>query len=283
MTISAIQVAVLAAVVLLMLLMVVLIARRGTRQSAPLPDRFIQDLSTRLARIEDISRQVTDMSNLFLVPHTRGGIGETFLQEYLANWLPRSSFDLQYTFRNGYRADAVISLGDHLVAVDSKFPLESIKRSMAEPRNSLPADVRKAIIKHVEDIAARYIQPAEGTMQFALMYIPAERVYYHVFVEHEDGLLAEALRRGVVPVSPGNLFLYLQTVAYGLRGFALPRSRRELMEVTHQLRKELDDLSQSMKLAGNHLRNFQRAFDDSTSRIQRLDLLAERFETRSQD
>ncbi|HUX14318.1 MAG TPA: DNA recombination protein RmuC, partial [Spirochaetia bacterium] len=83
-------------------------------------------------------------------------------------------------------------------------------------------------------------------------------------------ILEEALRRSVVPVSPGTLFLYLQTVAYGLRGFSMPRSQRELADLAQQLRKELADLSGTMQLASNHLRNFQRAFDDSSSRVDRL-------------
>jgi len=263
-----------------MFVVVLLVRGRG---GAVTSDRFFSNLEARLERVDELSRQVGELSGLFLVPHTRGGIGETLLAESLGNWLPKSAYDLQFAFRNGTRADAVINLGGHFIAIDSKFPMESVRRSMATPADKLPQDVRKAILRHVEDIAARYIQPAEGTLQFALMYIPAERVYHHIFVEHEDGLLAEALRKGIVPVSPGNLFLYLQTVAYGLKGFAMPQSRRELTDVAHQLQKELEDLSQSMTLAGNHLRNFQRAFEESSSRLQRLGRLTERFTDRAKE
>ena len=258
-------------VAVLLFLVVILLAGHLRRRVEPsAPAGFLETIASRLERIDELSRKVGEITDLFLIPHMRGGIGETFLHEYLRNWLPRGAYDLQYTFKSGVRADAVVNLGGRLVVVDSKFPLESVKRAMAEQPKTLPADVKRAILRHVEDIAAKYIQPAEGTLQFALMYIPAERVYHYLFVEHESGILEEALRRSVVPVSPGTLFLYLQTVAYGLRGFSMPRSQRELADLAQQLRKELADLSGTMQLASNHLRNFQRAFDDSSSRVDRL-------------
>lgn len=262
------------AVLISLIVIAVLSARR---RSGPLGTSYLDTISARLERIDDLSRKVGEISDMFLVPHTRGGIGETFLNEYLSNWLPRGAYDLQHAFRSGVRADAVVKLGGHLVAVDSKFPLESVKRSMAAEGRNVTAEVRRALIRHIDDIASKYIQPAEGTLQFALMYIPSERVYHYLFVEQENDLLPEALKRSVVPVSPGTLFLYLQTVAYGLRGFALPRSRRELADLANQLRKELQDLSQVMQLATNHLRNFQRAFEDGSTRVDRIERIVKRI------
>ncbi len=87
------------------------------------------DMGRVLSRVETISSHIEELSNVFLIPHIRGGIGETLLELLLANWLPEDSYSLQYKFRNGYRADAVVNLGSYRVVIDSKFPLESIKRS----------------------------------------------------------------------------------------------------------------------------------------------------------
>ena len=187
-----------------------------------------------LAQIEHVRGEIRELSELFLVPRTRGAVGETLLAELLRAWLPPKSYELQYSFSTGSRVDAVIRLGERLVPVDSKFPLEAYRRAR-EARESgeteassaqserLPADLRRAIQKHVEAIQSRYLLPDEGTMPFALMYIPSEPVYIDLFASRTSELLQLALERNVVPTSPSTLFLYLQTVAYGLRGLSIPR------------------------------------------------------------
>lgn len=230
------------------------------------------------ARLE---QELRSLSELFLVPRTRGAVGETLLAELLGSWLPRKSFELQYGFRNGARVDAVIRLGSKLVPVDSKFPLEAASRFLsAHPAadTPLPADVRRAFTKHITDIADRYVRPDEGTMAFALMYIPAERIYYAFFVERQEELFAEALRHNVVPVSPGTLFAYLQTVAYGLRGLALPENIRRLMGELARLRNDLASFRKNFDVAQTHLRNLSRAFDEAGTRLARLELLADRVD-----
>lgn len=228
-------------------------------------------------RLEDRLRA---LSEIFLVPRTRGAVGETVLAEMLASWLPRKSYELQYGFRSGARVDAVVRLGQRLVPIDSKFPLEAAGRFFASnpsPETGLPGDVRKAFLKHIGDIAERYIRPDEGTMAFALMYIPAEPVYYAVFVERPDELLAESLRQNVVPVSPGTLFVYLQTVAYGLRGLALPENLKALSGELARLRSDLAAFRKTFDVANTHLRNLSRTFDDAGGRLGRIELLTERI------
>ncbi len=282
MMISAIQIAAaLAVVVIVLLAVLVFVAVRGRatgpRHLEKMAEQLFGALSGRLDRIDELSRQVGEISNLFLVPRTRGAVGEMLLGEYLGTWLPKSSYELQYQFRNGTRADAVIRLGGYLVPVDSKFPLESVKRAMSEGGDTMPAEVRRAVQKHMDDISSKYIQPNEGTLHFALMYIPSERVYYYLFVENEQDLLSPAVEKGVVPVSPANLFLYLQTVAYGLRGFALSKSDRELVDGLQQTQKEFQDLAAQFGIAGTHLRNLQKVFDDLTVRISRLEISIRRL------
>ena len=209
----------------IVVLVTVILHRRKVSGSAP---EMLELVGKRLEQLEGLSRDVGALSKIFLVPHARGGIGETLLNELLRNWLPEKAYELQYTFGNGARVDAVIRLGEYLVPVDAKFPLESVRRSMENADGSVvTAEVKRTFQRHIEDIRSKYIRPEDGTLQFALMYIPSERVYYHSFVETDSGLLEEAIRSGVVPVSPGGLFLYLQTVAFGLKGLGFSRQQKE--------------------------------------------------------
>lgn len=248
---------------------VILLIRR--RPSADL-SVAIGQIHGRLAQIEDISRDVSDLSDIFLVPRTRGGVGEVFLQRLLADWLPSSAYSLQHGFATGSRVDAVIRLGSSLVPIDAKFPLEAVRRAIASSRPELPSDVRSALRRHAHDIASRYIQPDEGTMEFALMYLPSEKVYHYLFVEHEDaGLFQQVLADRVVPVSPGNLFLYLHTVAFGLKGLAVPARYREMVSLIKQLRQDFDRLDQAIGTLGTHIRNSSKALDSLRSQAARVD------------
>ena len=248
----------------------VLIARtRGGRDSIP---ALVQ-------QVDNVRSELQQLSQLFLVPRTRGVVGETILAELLGAWLPKKSFELQYGFRNGTRVDAAVRLGNRIVPVDSKFPMEAIQRYLEseaagsdKASDRLPADVRKSFAKHVSDISERYIRPDEGTMGFALMYIPSEGVYYRLFVEQPGELLATALQQNVVPVSPGTLFLYLQTVAYGLRGLSLPQETERLIGELARLNEDLAAFMKSYQVAGTHLRNLTHAFEDAGSKLTRLEV-----------
>lgn len=237
-------------------------------------------LGRRLERFEELSKDVSNLSKLFLVPHARGAIGETILGELLKSWLPARSYELQYTFTNGARVDAVIRLGEYLVPVDAKFPLESVKRAINDGGENtiVTAEVRRAFLRHIEAISGKYIRPEDGTLQFALMYIPSERVYYHAFVETDSGLLEESVHRGVVPVSPAGLFLYLQTVAYGLKGFSFSKKQRELLEITLNLKRDIELLERLFETGNSHLRNLMKNRDEVAGKLDEVGRIVDRMD-----
>ncbi|MBT3274062.1 MAG: DNA recombination protein RmuC [Spirochaetales bacterium] len=272
-----------AALIVLVILTIVLIRRGLGRNGQP---RDLQELvGRRLEQIDILTRDMNALTQMFLVPHTRGGLGETLLNELLKNWLPEKSYKLQHTFVNGARVDAVIRLGEYLVPVDAKFPLESIRRSMeANPTGGVvTAEVRRTFMKHGEAIRSKYIRPEEGTLQFALMYVPSERVYYHGFIESDSGLLEDLLQMGVVPVSPGGLFLYLQTVAYGLRGLAFSRRQRELIQITLNLKREVENLKRLYHTGNAHLRNLTKNREEADKKLIDVAQILERIDITAED
>ncbi len=254
------------------------------RRRSPDTSELLELVGKRLERFEALSNDVSNLSKLFLVPHTRGAIGETILAELLRNWLPAKSYELQYGFSNGTRVDAVIRLGEYLVPVDAKFPLESVRRSIEDggavtgEGNIVTAEVKRAFRRHIETISGKYIRPEDGTLQFALMYIPSERVYYHAFVESDASLLEEAISRGVVPVSPGGLFLYLQTVAYGLKGFSFSKKQRELIDITLNLKRELENVRKLFETGNSQLRNLIKNRDEASTKLEDLKRIVQRMD-----
>ncbi len=270
-----------AAVVLVLCALAVLVLMRYGRGSGREPAaEALARLEGRLSELGDISNRVEELTAIFTVPRTRGEVGETVLAELLATYLPAEAFTLQHSFADGGRVDAVIALGDALVPVDAKFPLEALRKHQREnpEANELPSSIRRTFISHARAISERYIRPEEGTMNFALMYVPSEGVYYRVFVADPGETMREALALRVIPVSPGTLFLYLLTVSYGLRGLAFSRERSELLAAVSAVRRDFDEVTRALELLRGHLKNASKAADDCDSRLARLDRGLNRLE-----
>lgn len=227
----------------------------------------LETLHARLDQIQAMANQLAELHRSMVVPGTRGAVGETLLTRLLQDWLPPAAYQLQYTFRSGARADAVIRMNDSLVAVDAKFPLEAVTRSMESSPECPSAEAQRVFQKQIEEIARKYIRPEENTLSFALLYVPSEAVYRYMFTD--GGLLDVALRAAVVPVSPATLFAYLQTVSYGLRGLTVGDDARKLAEQIRVVRREFDQLVQTYLRASGHLRNAAKAFADVDAALDR--------------
>lgn len=230
--------------------------------------------------LEEIHNELRKLNSIFTVPHIRGGIGEILLEELLGNWLADSMYAAQYSFSDGSRADAVIFLGDFLIAVDAKFPLESIRKEIetGELDTALSGESKRALLKHMETIGTKYIRPEEGTLQFALMYIPSEKIYYHFFVDPKRNLYEEALRFGVVPVSPSNMFLYIQTVAYGLRGLSLTKGQKDFAQTIYQVQKDLHEYIKIHNVLGTHIKNIVKSYEEGIRKLTKVEHSLENLE-----
>jgi len=246
----------------------------------------VQEVQTRLAQMEEankriweVGRSIASLQEILRAPKMRGGIGEFLLGDLLAQIMPAEHFSLQYTFKSGERVDAVIRLSQGLVPVDAKFPLENFQKALltqdeGAKRNSLKlfaADVRK----HVEAIASKYILPQEGTCDFALMYIPAENVYYEAFIKDEalgDGksLREYAFLKHVVPVSPNSFYAYLHTILLGLRGMKVEESAREIIHHLAGLRGQLARFQEEFRKLGRHVEQAKGSFDSTQRQLERF-------------
>ncbi len=237
-------------------------------------------LTAATEQVEAVGRNVSSLQELLRAPKIRGGLGEFFLADLLSQIMPSDFYALQYEFTGGERVDAVIRLGGRLVPVDSKFPLEAFRRlsqaatdeERQEGRRQLLQDVRR----HIDQIAAKYIRPLEGTFDFALMYIPAENVYYEAILREDGvppdrGLFEHAVQRRVIPVSPNSFYAYLQVILQGLRGFAVGERAKEILAMLVRLQKELAAVREDFEKAGKQLRFAVTNFDKAEAHLTRFE------------
>lgn len=247
----------------------------------------IQHVHKQLVTLEESSRKIFDvgkniagLQDLLKAPKLRGNLGEFLLADLLAQVLPASGYALQYTFKGNETVDAVIRLQAGLVPVDAKFPMDNFKRMSEQSDERESKAARRLFIRdvkaHVDVIAAKYIRPDEGTFDFALMYIPAENVYYEIILRDEDpgadkSLLLHALNRKVIPVSPGSFYAYLQTVLLGLKGMEVEKGAREIMNHLSRLRREFDAFEEDFRKVGLHIDNSAKKYTDAEKRLTRID------------
>lgn len=234
-------------------------------------------LSESAQQILNVGRDISSLQEILRTPKLRGVIGELFLGDLLRQVVP-ANHELQYRFRSGETVDAVVRLGAKLVPIDAKFPLENFRRmteSTGEDerqllRRKFSADVRK----HVDAINLKYILPDEGTLDFALMYIPAENVYYEMVVREsgdDEAVAAYAIRRRVIPVSPSTLYAHLQTILLGLRGFQIERRAAEIMELLGRLQGDFERFRDEFDTLGKHLTNARAKYDEADKRLNRFE------------
>jgi DNA recombination protein RmuC len=237
-------------------------------------------------RVFDIGRDIAGLEQILRSPKVRGGLGETFLEGLLAQMLPREHWDLQHPFSTGDRVDAVVRIGGRLVPVDAKFPLDNFRRMLDEPEEERRRPLRRAFARdvkaRVDEIAKRYILPDEGTFDFALMYIPAENVYYEIIVKDDgqegDSPATYAMGRHVIPVSPNSLYAYLQVIVLGLRGLAIERDAREIQARLGRLRGDVDKFRDAFEVMGKHLGNARNKYDDAAAALDRVEAKLEGIE-----
>ena len=238
-------------------------------------------------RVFDIGRDIAGLEQILRSPKVRGGLGESFLEGLLGQMLPREHYDLQHGFATGDRVDAVVRVGGRLVPIDAKFPLENFRRLLDETDDDRRRALRRAfgrdVKARVDEIAKRYILPDEGTFDFALMYIPAENVYYEIIVKDDaaeaDSPATYAMGRHVIPVSPNSLYAYLQVIVLGLRGLAIDKDAREIEARLGRLRGDLDKFRDLFDVVGKHLTNARNKFDDAAASLDRVEAKLEGIET----
>ena len=245
--------------------------------------KLLQDVGQRMGqiyeasqKIEKLAGDVTRLEDLLKPPKLRGALGEAFLEQTLRQVLPAQGFEMQYRFPDNVVVDAAIFVGERIVPVDSKFPLENFRRSREaaeEPdRRRAHREFASDVKKHVEAIRSRYIRPEAGTFDFALMYVPAEAIYCEIVGEEAEGqgLADYAMERKVFPVSPRLLYAYLATVALGMKGMELQRSALEIQERLSDLTRLWGRVEDPFAKVRVHLSNTQKQYDEASKALGRF-------------
>jgi DNA recombination protein RmuC len=244
----------------------------------------LQKLNERLAVIDhaqknltELASQVTSLRDVLSNKQTRGAFGQGRMEAIIEDGLPKGSYEFQHTLKNGKRPDCVVLLPDQRpLVIDAKFPLEAVTAfrdgKTEDERKYAAARVRQDVMKHVNDIAGKYLCPGE-TQDVALMFVPSESVYAELHDSFDD-VVQKAYRAQVMMVSPTLLMLAIQVIQQ------IQKDSR-MREAADTIRTEVGAMMKDVRLLGERVRKLQTHFGQASEDLNTILTSAGRIERRA--
>lgn len=212
--------------------------------------------------------------NELLHPKMRGNIGEQILADMLSQVFPAEHYVLQHKFKDGQTVDAIIKTQAGIIPIDSKFPLENFRqltRALNDAdRLTAAKEFTKAVKKHIDDISKKYVVPEEGTVNFALMYVPSENVYYQILTDDDSALMDYAKSKGVLVTSPHGFFNFLRVILMGMERNKLHEQAQKIWDILKGVQQESVKFQETMGVLARHITNAKSAMDETTSKYAKL-------------
>ncbi|MDP3988963.1 MAG: DNA recombination protein RmuC [bacterium] len=252
--------------------------------------RIVREVTEQLTKLDETNRQVVSfadqlqsLQDILKNPKQRGILGEYYLETLLKNVLPPGSYQMQYPMQNGTIVDAAVFVKDKVIPIDSKFSLENYNRLAEEKNQYERIRLEKVFVSDLKDRineTAKYIQPAEGTMDFAFMFIPHEAIYYDLLVnkigalkggEVENLIQRAAGKHNVIIVSPTSFSAYLQTVLQGLRAMQIEDTAKDIVKRVGELGKHIKIYEDYYAKMGTSLRTTVNHYNSGYKELNKID------------
>ena len=230
-------------------------------------------MAQELGRVQEIGRGIKEFQDFLRSPKLRGNIGEQILRDLLEQSLPKKNFSLQHQFREGQIVDAIVKTNQGIIPIDSKFPMENFRRMAEEKSEEQKERIRKDFVRdikrHVDSIAKKYILPQEGTVDFALMYIPSESVYYEVALNQAEAV-DYAQERKIYFVSPNSFYYFLKIIMMGLQGAKIEEGARKILEGMRAVQQESGRFEKELLVLTSHIDHAKTASERTQNRFGKL-------------
>ncbi|MBI2669800.1 MAG: DNA recombination protein RmuC [Candidatus Yanofskybacteria bacterium] len=233
----------------------------------------LTQLSESLKNVHESVKSVSSFQDIFKAPKLRGIWGEASLEASLAQYFPKDRYEIQHYFKSGEAVDAILRLPNELLLpIDSKFNWENFEKMINADNNIACEQYKKNFLsdvkKKIDEIASKYLLPSEGTTDFALMYVPAETVYYEIVNNIKDvDLPAYALGKKIFLVSPNTFMLSVSAIGHWLKDVQLNKQTKDIMKRLERIALDGRKLGDDFKRLGKHLSDARGSYDDSEKRL----------------
>lgn len=255
-------------------------SRQASERATLTVSQQVQSFTQNMTQIQENMKQmhesvknVTSFQDIFKSPKLRGNWGEASLDAALNQYFSRDRYELQHYFKSGETVDAALKLPNgYLLPIDSKFNWENFEK-MVNAENEIQKELyRKTFLsdvkKKIDEIASKYILPSESTTDFALMYIPAETVYYEIINNIKEADIPQyALKKKVILVSPNTFYLSISSVQHWFKDVEFNKQTKDIMKRLERISTDGGKLADDFRKLGNHISNAKSSYDDSEKRL----------------
>ncbi len=234
-----------------------------------------ENIKDRMEKMQSTVKDISSFQEFFRSPKVRGEWGEASLKHLLQEYFPEELYETQYTFASGEKVDSILKLPDKkLLPIDSKFPFDNF-RKMIEAKEDERDLYRKKFLedvkKRIKDISEKYIIPSENTVDFAVMYVPAEAVYYEINMASDIDIAEFARSKKVILSSPNTFYLTLRAIEQWFRDTQITKEAHEIMNRLKKIEKDGEKLTNDFNKLGVHLSNANSAYKNSKKRVVLFD------------
>lgn len=239
------------------------------KDSTQVLSRLTEHLGKVQASGQELTQAAQAMQAVFGGPKTRGVLGEEQLENLLGDVLPRSSYELGRRFSNGETAAAVLHAGSRWIAIDANFPIDAYRKVAESGEEARPA-FAEAVRSRVDEIAGKLIQPDDGTLDLALMFVPSESAFYEVLVtSDEKGQLDDYCRqKHVLPVSPNSLHGYLSAILVAMKGADSEENARRMLARLHEVKRSFEEFAEVHGKLGQLLQRMQLNYEHAGRQLE---------------
>jgi DNA recombination protein RmuC len=256
------------------------LAKQNTHTSTTMNDlrERLGAIKAAQENITKLSQQVVSLQDVLSNKQARGAFGEVQLEDQVKSALPPSAYKFQAKLENGRVADCLLDLPNPpgTIAIDAKFPLESYYALRAakdeDARNTARKTFGNDVLKHVKDIAERYIIPGE-TADSALMFLPSEAVYAELHAEL-PAVIEKSHKARVYIVSPTTLMATLNTIRAVLKD-------AQMREQAGLILAEVGKMAQDVSRLDGRVDNLQKHFGLAEKDLREIRISAEKVSKRA--
>lgn len=217
----------------------------------------IANVQKTIGEFSEIGRSMQELQEFLQSPKIRGNIGEQILKDLLAQYFPQDVYKLQYVFKSGEKVDAILKTSQGIIPIDAKFPSENFRKMMSGKTQIDKEKFRKLfeqdVKKHITDISKKYINVAEGTLDYALMYIPSESIYYEIINNAE--IFDYAGDNRILPVSPMSFYAYMKAILMSFEGQRIQAQAKEILNILKSVQKDYEKTEDALSVLSRHVTN----------------------------
>ncbi len=237
--------------------------------------RETANIKEKMNVMQETVKGITSFQEFFRSPKIRGQWGEASLKHLLQEYFPEELFTIQHKFSSGEVVDAVLKLPDKkLLPIDSKFPFDNFRKMVDEEEGERELYRKKFledVKKRIKEISEKYILPSENTVDFAVMYVPAEAVYYEINMASDIDIAEFARSKKVILSSPNTFYLTLRSIEQWFRDTQITRQAQDIMKRLTLIEKDGNKLTDDFRKLGIHLKNAASAYKSSRKRVALFD------------